>query len=410
MSKLNFFLIFFITLTVVQVSFSMVYDNRFIPLFQRPRINIEGLRSSFSVDFMAATASSAFDNDEDEIGLPELHGKFDLGLLGDAIAETGKPNPLRTDLQGIRIPFKMSGKIQAQGLVMSYRQQLSNWLSLGCSWLFMRVNARHQFALDKENLSLILGPGDEKELERTRGRAFSDLGLTDNHWAELGFGDIDFYVRFGGSWDYTLKCRCVDAGLSWGVLVPTGVKHDRFSPASIPFGGNGHWGLYGAGDSLFELREDIKVGFLFRVSKRFPRTRDRRLSVLKEPGIFGAVIGPACVNPGATVVFSPYFVLENLRKGLGVSVQYTLTSHQEDEWSDRRQNKEPRLNLTQVRDFSKWGSDYFTLNVFYDFGKIKVVRSFDPIVSFRWDVPSMLFVSSRVAKAHKVLLGIEFAF
>ncbi len=410
MSKHKVFLFLFVMVLIGQQCAAMVFDNRFIPLFQRPRIGIEGLASSFAIDFMIATASKAFDDDEQEIGIPELHGKFDLGVLANAIADTGKPNPLRSDLQGIRIPFKMDGRIQAQALTMHYRQQLINWLSLGCSWLFMRVNARQQFTFDKQNTSLILGPGDLQELDASRRRIFSDLGLIENHTAELGFGDIDAYLRFGKEWDYTLKCRRIDAGLSLGGLLATGVNHDINRPASIPFGGNGHWGFYVAADVLFELREDIKVGLLFRVNKRIPRTRNRRLSVRGEPRIFGAEVGQARVNPGATVIFSPYFVLENLRQGLGMGVHYTLTSHQEDDWNDRRENKEVPVKLAKVRDLSEWGSDYFTLNVFYDFGKVKVTRSFDPIFSFRWDVPAMIFISSRVAKTHKVSLGVEFAF
>ena len=103
-------------------------------------------------------------------------------------------------------------------------------------------------------------------------------------------------------------------------------------------------------------------------------------------------------------------MLENLRKGLGAGVHYTLTLHQEDEWRDKRQDKDPRVKISRVMDLSEWGSDYITLNMFYDFGKVKVVRSFDPIISFRWDVPLMFFASSRVSKTHRISLGIEFSF
>ncbi len=411
MSKCKLFLILFVVICVTQQSFAMVFDNRFIPLFQRPRISVEGLPSSFAIDFFAATASKAFDDDEQDIGIPELHGKLDLGVLANAIADTGKPNPLRrADLQGARIPFNMDGKIQAQAFTMAYHQRVAHWLSFGFSLLFMRVNSRQVFSLDEENTNLILGEGDKQELEEARRRMFTDLGLVDNHTSQLGFGDIDFYLRWGGLWDYTLKCRRIDAGIRLGFLIPTGERHTIFRPASIPFGGDGHWGFYVSGDALFELREDIKVGFLLRVSKRFTRTRNRRMPVRGEPRIFGAVVGLAQVNPGTTVVFSPYFVLENLRKGLGAGVHYTLTSHKEDEWRDRRQDKEPRVKLSRVMDLSEWSSDYVTINVFYDFGKVKVVRSFDPIVSFRWDVPVMFFASSRVAKTHRLSLGVEFGF
>lgn len=392
------------------LSFSMVYDNRFFPLFRRPRIGVDGLPSSFAVDYMISTASKAFNDDEGEMSIPELFGNFDLGVLGRSFEAIGKPNFIRSDLQAAnsKLPFDMEGRIQSQRLAFSYYQRLVQWFSIGFSWFFMRVNSRQKFTLGETNLSL--GPGDELEIDDTRRCMFSDLGLRESHSAQLGFSDIDSFLRVGRLWEYTLKCRRIDAGLNLGLLIPTGVKQELNNPSSVPFGGNGHWGFYVSVDALFELREDLKVGMLFRVNKRLPRTQLHRMPAGEEPQIFGAIVGLARVNPGATIIFSPYFMLENLRKGLGIGLYYTLTSHQEDEWNDRRLNKVAPAKLKQVVDFSSWGSDYVTLNIFYDFGKEKVKRSIDPIISFRWNIPAMFFVSSRVARTHEVALGIEFAF
>jgi len=132
--------------------------------------------------------------------------------------------------------------------------------------------------------------------------------------------------------------------------------------------------------------------------------------VASEPYIFGPIIGKAHINPGATLGFSPYFVLENMRAGLGVGIHYTLTSHWKDIWCDRRKDKTIPVDLSQVIKTSKWGSDYFTINVFYDFGKQNTQPVIDPIVFFRWDIPSMLFVSHNVPKTTKVSLGVELAY
>jgi len=412
MPKINIF--YWNTLIVVfissSLSFSMVYDNRFFPLFQRPRIGVDGLPSSFAIDYTISTASKAFNDDEGEIGIPELFGNFDLSILGRGFEVVGKSNLIRSDLQAAnsKLPFDMEGKIQSQRLAFSYYQRLVQWFSIGFSWFFMRVNSRQKFILGDTNLSL--GPGDELEINDTRRCMFFDLGLRESHSAQLGFSDIDSFLRVGRLWEYTLKCRRIDAGLSLGLLIPTGVKQELNNPSSVPFGGNGHWGFYVSIDALFELREDLKVGMLLRVNKRLPRTQLHRMPAVGEPQIFGSIVGSARVNPGATVIFSPYFMLENLRKGLGIGLYYTLTSHQEDEWNDRRLDKVIPVNLKQVIDFSSWGSDYVTLNVFYDFGKEKVKRSIDPIISFRWNIPAMFFVSSRVVRTHEVALGIEFAF
>ena len=59
---------------------------------------------------------------------------------------------------------------------------------------------------------------------------------------------------------------------------------------------------------------------MLEVIKRIPRTTIARMPmVASEPYIFGPIIGEAHINPGATLGFSPYFVLENLRGGLGLA-------------------------------------------------------------------------------------------
>jgi len=397
-----------VSMMIVSTSSAMVYDNRFFPLLQPPRLVEDGYSSLFLAEAMATTTSSAFDDDEETIGIPELAGKFDLGILAKAFVLSGKGNPLRSDLQGRKFPFIMEGKIQSQGVSFFYHKQIMNLLSVGCSWFFMRVNSRQRF--HQTDKKAILGISDEQELDETRRDMFMQLGLSGGHTAQLGFSDIDGYIRLGNQWEYILKCRMIDAGIRLGLLFPTGLQRDVDQPASVPFGGNGHWGAYLGGDCLFELREDIKIGLLLRVSKRFARIVTRRLPVAGEPYLFGATVGCVRVNPGVTFVFSPFFVLENMRRGLGLSLHYTLTSHQEDEWSDRRADRSVPVQLGKIIDISSWGSDYFTLNVFYDFGKIKVKRSFDPILFLRWDVPSMLFVSNRIARTHKVAVGVKFVF
>src|SRR5437667_367172 len=263
MSKKIFLFIFFVCMSNTILS---VFDNRFIPLRRLPYRFVEGLPSSFAVDSFVATASSAFDeDDEDTIGIPEIFGRFDLNTLATAIEKTGKPNPLRSDLRGRRLPFRVDGRLQVQGLSFRCHQSILDNLACGASWVFMRVNSRQLFFLDTKEAQM-LTMGDRNEIERSRRQAFDSIGLTNNHSAQLGFGDIDAYLRLGGIWDYKLKCRRIYAGITVGALLATGLNRESFSAASIPFGGNGHWGGYVSSDLLFELKEYIKVGFLLNVN------------------------------------------------------------------------------------------------------------------------------------------------
>lgn len=400
----------FILFCITHISYAEIYDNRFIPLFAPQQFFIEGLPSSYELDFVAITGSEAFARDEKTIGIPELFGIFDLNTLATSVLEITGKTPLRSDLLGRELPFAVNGRIQGEGFFMRYYQSIGRYFAAGAELLFLKTNSHQTFELDLQKVRN-LKPGDLVEIEKSRRQAFQEIGIIENNAPQHGISDIDLFIRYGGTWEYTLKCRKIWAGLSLGGYIPTGVKTVLYNAASIPYGGNGFGGIYVKGDALFELKEDMKVGFLLQVSKRFARTTVARMPmVASEPYIFGPIIGRAHINPGPTVAFSPYFTLENLRGGLGVGLHYTLTSHGKDSWCDRRENPQFPVDLSQVIKTSKWGSDYFTIDIFYDFGKQKTKHVIDPILFFRWDVPAMLFVSHNVAKTNKISLGIEIAY
>lgn len=409
MPKCNRYMKLLVMAFVSTSSFAMVFDNRFLPLFQHPWLGIGGMQSNFWMNGMIATASSAINDQQATIGIPELFGQFDQQQYGNAFVCAGRPNPLRSDWQGPeKIEWKQNGKIQMQGFALGWQQLIIPYLSIGGTWAFMHVNTREEFKLGTTNL--FLGPGDHLQLDQIRRSMFSSVGINAGESTQNGSSDIDAYLRVGNTWDYQYKMKQIDVGLNLGLLVPTGVKHDINKPSSIPFGGNGHWGFYAAIDALFELKDDLKFGFLARVSKRLPRTSCQRMPVNNEPYILGVETGLARVNPGVTGVFAPYIVLENLRKGFGASVQYLLTAHGEDEWRDERPDKSVPVRLGLVEENSAWASDYASVNIFYNFGEVKTFKRFDPVLSLRWDIPAVLFVAKNMIRTHKISFGIEFAY
>lgn len=413
--KKNSILALLALLCTPSVSFAMVWDNRYIPLIPHQRLLIKGLPSVFAVDAFFVTASRAFSTQEEGIGIPEIFGTFDQGTLSDAFDIAGIFNSLRSDWRGFKIPWGMNGKLQGQGAQFFYHQAVTQHVSLGCSWFFMRVNSSLEFKLKNDPASndarLIYGPSDAQEIDNELRAMFRTIGIVNNHSDQAGFGDVEAYLRLGNIWKYTLKCRRIEAGARLGALIASGVRRVIDEPASIPFGGNGHWGMYGELDSLFEVKEDMKLGFKLRLSKRFARTLCERMPVAGEPILFGATTGFLQVNPGVTANIAPYFVLENLRDGLGISVQYTLTAHQKDDLEDARTDKKAiPVRLGRPEDDSSWISSYFTINVLYDFGRAKVKREFDPVVSLCWDVPTMVFGPKRSLQTHKVAIGVSFYF
>lgn len=400
----------FLVFLMVMGGFSaqaMVFDNRYFPLIQHPFITVECRPSHFAMNGFVTTASAAFGRDEEEVGLPLLFGPYDQRELARSFVKAGLPNPLRSSFLFFELPWKMAGKIQSQGFDLEYQQSFNDCLAAGFLFLVMRSDSRIDFDCD-------FGPSvttDEKaELADIMRHMHDEIGLHCAHAHQVGFGDIEAYLRFGHTWDYLLKFRKIQAGIRLGMLAPTGVTHDINEPASVPFGGDGHWGAYSSLDAEFELKEDWKLGFLVRVSKRFAKTCLHRMPVCKEHPLFAPVVGLARVNPGVTAIASTYFSMENLREGFGVRVQYTWTDHTKDCWTDERPNKTVPVNLKKLEDFSDWTSSYVTLNAFYDFGKVKMCREFDPILIFAWDVPVTFFNAHDISKTNKISLGLEFNF
>lgn len=421
MSKIKVIIISVLTTLYAIQSHAMVYDNRYFPLILKPYIVTEGRPSHVAGSLFMCTGSKAMGLNEEDVGIPELNGKFDLRQLSESFVELNIPNPLRSELRTYDIPFTVNGVIQSQGFSFAYQQQITDIFSMGFNWFFMRSYSRQEFAVDlSKNLGQVT---DAQEMDDTRRQMFKQIGLVQSHADQFGMGDLDVYARFGYSWPYTFKFRRIDFDGKVGVLIPAGVTHNNNVPASVPFGGDGFWGMYAQIDNEYELREDLTFGFLARAQKRFQQTRCERVPILLTqyqgepnrskpvPKIFAPIVTPVRINPGVTLAFSPYIMIENLRKGLGARVQYTLTKHWQDAWHQVNcASGATPLDLRVIQELSGWKSDYMTLSIFYDFGKVKVKRFFEPIVLFSWDIPSLFFSAEKAATTHKISLGIEFNF
>lgn len=415
-----------ILLLMVGVAASgMVYDNRYLPLMQYPYISVPGRESHLTGDFFVTTASRAIDDREREIGIIELAGPLDQAQLAYSFVLDGKPDPLDPGLLAGELPWTIRGKLQTQGFAFSYRQYLGCGFSAGVLTLAMRSNSYLDFFFNPPKTSSEtppFSPGEVEELGRVLRGMFADLGLSCNHVQQGGMGDIEAYLRWANRCEYSYKLRSLEYAGRLGVLIPTGVTRNIFHPASIPFGGNGHWGVYASGDAELEVKEDWKIGVLLRLSKRFARTRIERMPVARpllpgqaypspsEPQVFGVLVGPARVNPGLSEIFSMYAQWEGIREGLGVRLQYTLVNHNQDHWTDLRVDQTVKANLEQVEKLSSWASEYVTLSAFYDFDKVAPIRGYNPIVRVAWDIPYTLLVAHKSVHSYKVVLGLEFNF
>lgn len=412
------FLVFisFMTLFIGQVTQGMVFDNRFLPLYYKPftrRVNPVTCAplSHFRLQpfFMRSERANGEHN---SISVPDIQGKYDEVEIAKVLVRSNclKENPFRSDLQAIpTIPWKREGRINAQGLAFFYEQAIGCHWAFGTSFLFMHISSHSDFFLDSSCIDV--RAGDRKYLFDLKSRLDKKLGLTPPLFSKTGFGDMDFYVRYGSMWYYICKFRRIDAGLKLGFLAPTSTHIPHNNPAAIPFGGPPkHWGIYLEPSAEFELREDWYAGLLLRAIKRLPRTSIQRLPLDLEPINYGAIVGDFRINPGWTFVFNPYISLEALREGFGVKVLYTLVSHLKDRITDKRKDQSIPVNTELAQDLSSWGLEHVTIGALYDFAKFRDNCSWLPTISLYWDIPVDWAVSKRSARTNAVSLMVEMDF
>jgi len=394
-----------------------VDDLRFFPNFAPPRTNIEE-NSLMRVGWSATTAASAFLNTEESRPLFSLFGDFDLNNLTVALELVGKENPLRLDLQGLQLPFFVDGIMHTQSFYLQGEYVLCGdpynmygALSFGSTIMAIVTNAAYKFRFNAQESSIkILTQHDIAEIEQTRKKAFSLLGIFGDHAGEVGFGDAIVYLRHFHTWDFAFKFRSIQAALTASLLIPSGFTPTVQRPLTVPAGGNGHWGVQFGAEGIFQIKENLKMGVDVKVSQRFKKTTLMRVPVNKEPYILGALVAPIEVQPGATLLFSPYFVFENLRNNLNLGIQYTLIHHIKDDWSDKRLEKNPPITLQFPIRRSGWASEYLTIFGFYEWESGVNARPLVPSFEVLLDIPYSFFNANHVPKAYRASLNITLNF
>ncbi|MFC1841731.1 hypothetical protein ACFLYA_01545 [Candidatus Dependentiae bacterium] len=393
--------------------FSMVYDNRFFPLFKRPYTKKDDMFSRAGTGFFVMSADRAVDVHGEEVLIPKIFGDYYQDRIGKALVLMGKKNPLKGEFQNVNLPWIIDQKINAQGLSFVWDQHIWKYLYAGLSFMFMRAHSNFAFIFDREESGLRLTDDELSDLRSSLAVLHNAIGIKGHNFNTTGFGDIDCYVRLGNVWERPYKCRRVDAGLSLGFLIPTGKELCLDIPSSLPFGGNGHFGMYGQFDAEIELKEDMKLLLMFRLSKRKSKCKKRRVPIADEHPLFGALVAPVEVDPGLTLVFAPQFWWENLRKGFGLRLGYTLVYHRCDTWKDCRSQEAKekiKVDTKHVTDYSEWVSDYVNLSAYYDFYDETEDKCYAPVLSLTWDWPTFFFAGKRYPKMHRISLGLDVIF
>ncbi|MCL5436577.1 MAG: hypothetical protein M1549_01710 [Candidatus Dependentiae bacterium] len=335
---------------------------------------------------------------------------LDKALLA---AGTTRRSLLRSDWQSrlTRGPYIMGGTLSAYGAAVACYYPFANHVGVGIHTGAMKLMSAFHLARNIEGFEgAIFGPGDEYDLQVLQQQLHDALSINGYSSNRFTMFDTELYLHFFVVHDYQYLCRLVDAGLSLGVVAPTGKKRSPFDPASVPAGGDGRWGCYVEGNLDAILKQDLHAGLLVRVQKRLPNTSLQRMPVGDEPTMFGAIVGPARVNPGLTYIVSPYAMFEHLRDGFGLYLGYSITKHHQDYWTDERCDQSVPVKLNVLQEQSVWAAERVLVGIFYDLDLGSREYRFNPIISANLEIPVAWVMAERSAITYGLSLGVEMHF
>lgn len=420
------FLIFFLSVLTVD---AMVLDNRYFNL--APKLYTGARKSQYSIssDLIFMAGGDVFSllpmASQDNIGYPALHGKLqdnvgniDLDKIDQALQTlTGSSTLLSSPLSsGSDADVDIGAHLQAQGFKMQANVPVTSSFSVGFSSIFMRTIGEARMSWNEASAQR-LGVnktdanyyGVESQFVEVLEKVQKAVGMTENVWRTSGVGDTVLYGSWYSSQEYKCKFRTVDFSASVGLIIPTGVQSSIYNIASLSFGGEGHWGWFLSPHIELELKDDLKIGFMARLTKRLSKTKELRVPILKEAPLLAPYKAAVKVSPGATFSFSPYLVVEHMRAGFGFELRYSLNYHEKDIFSDARVDKAQDMKLVDLIPYSTWTQEYATLKIFYDFEQNNESK-FKPMLNFTWDIPLDYVAGKGFAKTHGISLGCSFKF
>jgi hypothetical protein len=435
--------------------------GRFFPFSARPEKSLYKKGFTADVDFFYSSGRSIAQEDRTPLGVGEYGGKYDLRDIVFAMDTMGIPTEEIKQFVGTQnindpVLFNVHGKVRGGGGVLRYALALpgldSMPLSFGASLPFMYVESDVRYSLNtpsfmdsyfKYNPSLLFGgidteavelirAGFQERIDHARRIAHQAIGLKNNYWSVPGIGDLDLFVSSNLQLDHKFMMRSVDIAVQYGVIIPTGVQRENNIVSSVPFMNDGHWSFYVHVAPTFELKRDLKCGFMIRGQHFIANTKDRQLPIFKESFLYSPLVGSVRVQPGATLIFNSFLVLENVYDGLHLQGRYTYKRHKADKWKDMRTDKtipsylsrkitdgapggqsvtdEMITNIISAKEYlSKFRSHYITIQLTYDPLEAQQELLLKP--KFFASIEAPVFDASRgIVQANQISVGAELHF
>lgn len=432
--------------------YSMESTGRYFPFSYRFEKACHKKGSTIDIDAFYISGQNISNDDSTPIGMGEVAGSYDLS---DLVAAMDQSNIQTTSIKLLigdqyknrPMRFDVQGKTHSSGLVFRYAYGFSGPfpITLGTSLPVINLESELHYSLNQRNFiyqyqlttpqiiaGIPAGIDDitwntyQEKIDHARRIAHESTGLSLNHSKQIGIGDLDLFARINFVLDHRFLMRNIDFAIQYGVVAPTGFQRITNEPSSISATNNGHWSMYAQFSPIFELKQDLKIGFILRGQHFFSQTREQRLPIFKESYFYSPLTAKTRIAPGSTFLAGAFLGLENLYDGMHLQGKYSYKRHNADKWSDERENKTipsylsrtPTPNITQneinntiseKEYLSKYRSHYITIQLTYDPLEAGQVLPLRPKYYIAFEMP--VFDSSRgTMEAKQITFGAELHF
>ena len=417
--------------------------NRYLPFVSSPYLSeTTQTPHALHVQMMAVQASKLFNSGEDDVslyqnnGILEIDGAYKLSAIVNAqkekAAREGVAYVSAFDREtgggawaGRELAFGARSSLLMFGGTLAHERSFGKYIRCGIELPFMRVEAREQYVFPISERDRGLSIPDREQVQRLRRYVHEDLGLTVGDWTHEGIGDLSVWGQYKQAWKHVWLLRSASLAGSIAVSAPLGSKRDELYAASIPLGGNGHWGIALCFTPEAELKEGWRLALPLSLTGQTSHTRVRRLSIYNEPALFSPLEAKTKIAPGLTLTFNPCLTVEHLSDNLHCSLGWNFTKHWADTVTDMRsdtttvpsyltrttlykpivgstlamQRQNIAHNQADKKRLSKWHSHYLTFDVAYEL--YDVFPQLDTVPTIRFTLDYALSGAQR-ARSYKI--------
>jgi len=419
--------LFFCVITQFSFFQSPVVNRYLAPAFSPFVSETTVSKGALHVSLFASQASKIFTEKQkdrtlyEHNGILELDGPYRLTSLVTALQKKaegeGKPyvSPFAREAGGSawagrNLVFGAQSSLLLFGANVASEYAVTPHIRCGVDLPFMRVEARERYVFPATKADKSLSVANQEQVQRLRRYVNEDVGLTVGDWTKEGIGDTTVWLSYAQRWGRKGLLRSSSLAGRFAVSLPTSSVRDERYASSIPFGGNGHWGI---GVTLTPQAE-IKEGWRFACPISFigqtRTTRVRRLAQYDEADIFSPLKGKTMVQPGFTCTLYPQLTLEHATENLHVTLGWNFTKHWKDRVTDMRSDtkrvpsfvtrtqlptfslyspaKQRELvdnNIERKRTLSSWHTHYITLHAAYELCDLFPAKRYAPLAQFGFD-------------------------